>query len=312
MYTNEKEMIDMNNNEGIIKQAQEDDMNFDMEDFLRHQPLVEDTVQSVREPEISKDSIPENSWNQVVNSMENQYEDSFSKTREGDADEIFEKNVESHQSPNQTAAFPQQPSQGAQSPKDGDLALESTNKSKKSAASKMDAVFKVLLRAARNQITSAFKSFEWQGKKLSTGSDHWKPERWISQIQIFIDYCLVEEHGYELDSDNMRHIIQVLLYCRTTMDSRLTKKQRNDKIKEENLFPEKIKKVFDVKMQTAFSEVFRKPAKPRVQKFFAESFNQKLWENFVKTKEYEEKKLEFNPEELQCAIAFLGKIGQSY
>ena len=118
--------------------------------------------------------------------------------------------------------------------------------------------------------------------------------------------------GFDLNSDNMRHVVQVLLYCRTTMDSRLQKTQRNDKIKQENLFSDKIKKLFDGKMQTAFSEVFRKPAKPRVEKFFKESFNQKLWEKFVGTEEYVLKKAEFDKAELQCAIAFLGKIGQVY
>jgi len=46
-------------------------------------------------------------------------------------------------------------------PQVSDLVDQTAKGSKKSAASKMDAVFKVLLRGARNQITTAFKEFKY-------------------------------------------------------------------------------------------------------------------------------------------------------
>jgi len=38
-----------------------------------------------------------------------------------------------------------------------------------------------------------------------------------------MELCLVKEHGYDIDPENAHDVVRVLLYCRTTMDSRLMK-----------------------------------------------------------------------------------------
>lgn len=66
--------VEMKNTTAIttnLNQAEDQEMNFDIEDFMRCQPLADNSEHSIKEPEISKDCIPENSWNQVVNSMDN-------------------------------------------------------------------------------------------------------------------------------------------------------------------------------------------------------------------------------------------------
>jgi len=106
--------------------------------------------------------------------------------------------------------------------------------------------------------------------------------------------------------------VKVLLYCRTTIDSRLAIDARNEKIFEKNKFSLKWKKLFTSEVNIAFSEVFRKASKLRVKAFFKDQFNQELWNRFIKSDKYQEKKEKIKKEEFVHIAKFLTDLEQKF